>query len=85
MKIPTEYPLKGTPGRKRKKRVWNLIQREGAWCCVCGQDNPKKLTIDHLYPKKLGGGNQQENLQFLCKRCHSVKNGAKRVKPWFWG
>lgn len=46
-------------------------QRDGWRCVACQADD--RLTIDHIVPKCLGGGNNYENLQTLCEPC----NGAK--------
>ena len=33
--------------------------------------------VDHVVPKHLGGSNRRENLQSLCKPCHSRKTRVK--------
>ena len=32
------------------------------------------LTIDHVFPKSKGGGNEEENLQTLCHDCNRLKS-----------
>jgi 5-methylcytosine-specific restriction endonuclease McrA len=43
-------------------------------CVQCGSTDG--ISIDHIRPISCGGGNDLENLQFLCRRCNS-KKGAK--------
>lgn len=31
------------------------------------------LSIDHIYPKSKGGGNERENLRILCTTCNTKK------------
>lgn len=58
-----------TPSRK------NIFSRDKWTCQYCGfkSKDPKKLTIDHVYPKCLGGGWQWTNLTTACSSCNSKK------------
>lgn len=47
-------------------------QRDGFACVRCGARN--KLTIDHIKPRREGGGNELENLRTLCRPCHQQLN-----------
>jgi len=40
-------------------------------CIRCGVE--KNLSIDHIVPRTKGGGNDDENLQVLCKKCNASK------------
>ncbi|MBO2009198.1 HNH endonuclease [Hymenobacter negativus] len=40
-------------------------------CANCG--SRRQLTVDHIIPRVLGGGNHRANLQCLCKRCNKAK------------
>lgn len=40
-------------------------------CVYC--DSSNDLTVDHIKPRKLGGTNDLDNLQCLCKTCNSSK------------
>ena len=55
--------------------------RDGYTCQYCGT-NAKELTIDHVVPKRLGGGATWENLVCCCRRCNT-KKGDKlaRLSP----
>lgn len=50
-------------------------------CCYCGSISDP-LTLDHLYPRKLGGIDISDNLVFCCKKCNSSKN-SKDVIEWY--
>lgn len=46
----------------------------GYRCAHCGSD--QNLSLDHIRPVSLGGSDDPENLQTLCRSCNSRK-GAK--------
>lgn len=68
-----------------KKLRWKILQRDNYRCQNCGftkhYDSMKVLStsdlsylhIDHIDPKVLGGGNEEENLQTLCSTCNLYK------------
>ncbi len=54
-------------------------------CCYCG--STEKLSLDHLVPRHLEGGDGADNLVWACRKCNSSKGGedllawcAKREK-----
>ncbi len=51
----------------------------GQVCNYCG--STEKLAIDHIFPQKLGGKDNAENLIFACRRCNSSK-GKKDLMEW---
>lgn len=51
-----------------KRRV---KQRDGFKCVKCGSKD--MLEVDHIVPDAEGGSNAMNNLQTLCKDCHSIK------------
>ena len=51
-----------------------VLYRDGGACVKC--KSAESLTMDHIIPVKLGGSDDIENLQTLCKPCNSSK-GAK--------
>ncbi len=50
----------------------SIFARDEWECQYCGQTG-KDLTIDHIVPKRLGGGASWENLVACCRRCNSRK------------
>jgi hypothetical protein len=51
----------------------------GQVCNYCGSS--EKLALDHIFPQKLGGKDNAENLIFACKACNSSK-GKKDLIEW---
>lgn len=51
-----------------------ILARDELRCQRCGAE--EGLTVDHIYPRSKGGGNEPENLQTLCQSCNS-KKGAR--------
>ncbi|MCL2687593.1 MAG: HNH endonuclease [Methanobrevibacter sp.] len=57
------------PVPKLTKR--DVFERDNYTCLACG--NTKNLTIDHIKPRVMGGTNDINNLQILCKHCNLAK------------
>ncbi|MFZ4796894.1 MAG: HNH endonuclease [Bacteroidia bacterium] len=51
----------------------------GQICNYCGSN--VKLALDHIFPQKLGGKDEAENLIYSCKTCNSSK-GKKDLIEW---
>lgn len=51
-----------------------VYNRDGRRCLYCGTG--ESLSLDHIHPYSLGGSDEPENLQTLCRPCNSRK-GAK--------
>ena len=51
----------------------------GQICNYCG--SAAKLALDHIFPQKLGGKDDAENLIFACRTCNSSK-GTKDLMEW---
>ena len=51
-----------------------VYSRDGHACVVCGAT--EDLTLDHIYPWSLGGADEPDNLQTLCRPCNARK-GAR--------
>jgi len=56
----------------------NVFARDGYRCQYCGVDG-RDLTIDHVHPRRLGGGASWENLVACCRRCNARK-GDKELR-----
>lgn len=50
----------------------NIIRRDSNRCQYCGK-NSQPMTVDHIIPKSLGGGDSWENLICACLRCNAKK------------
>lgn len=50
-----------------------IYSRDGQ-CLNCGTKD--SLTIDHILPRALGGGDNRENLQTLCRDCNLEKSAT---------
>lgn len=61
------------------KRGWSKARhrqlRDVPWCEGCGDP---AVEVDHVVPRSRGGGNDPENLQSLCRRCHNAKSLRER-------
>lgn len=61
------------PDEEVKRQV---KQRDGRRCLCCGASRP--LQVDHIKPRYLGGTNDSDNLQTLCRSCNQDK-GIKSI------
>jgi len=65
----------------RPEKRARIYKRDNHSCMYCGDsiyDTPDMvLTLDHVVPKELGGGNEHTNLVTACKSC----NCSKQDKP----
>jgi 5-methylcytosine-specific restriction endonuclease McrA len=52
----------------RRERIF---ERDGHCCVHCGSS--ELLQIDHIHPRSKGGGDEDSNLQTLCRACNSSK------------
>lgn len=53
--------------------------KTGQICNYCGSN--EKLSLDHIFPLKVGGKDDAENLIFACRTCNSSK-GKKDLMEW---
>ncbi len=51
-----------------------ILRRDHYTCQYCGQRGGI-LTLDHIYPKHLGGPHRWDNLVTACSTCNHIKGG----------
>ena len=74
-----KIPIRKTIPKKVRKEILESFNYQ---CAHCG--SRENLTIDHILPVSLYGGNEKENLQVLCRSCNSKKgnaNGGEQIHP----
>lgn len=59
-----------TLSSSRNKDIYLLITDKSK-CRSCG--SKENLTVNHIVPKCIGGGDEKENLEVLCNSCNSVE------------
>jgi 5-methylcytosine-specific restriction endonuclease McrA len=66
------------PSSKQNRETWKkrvVKERDEYRCNYCGAElPPRKLTIDHIYPKSKGGGNTYANTTAACTTCNGLKS-----------
>lgn len=71
--IIMKYYIK-TPRRKFFPTRKNILARDNFECMYCGIEvSGKQATIDHVKPRKQGGGNSWTNLVCACVDCNRYK------------
>lgn len=65
-------PRRSTVSRRLR---FEILRRDGHTCRYCGASAPDvPLTVDHVIPIALGGGNEPANLVTACDECNSGKS-----------
>lgn len=55
-----------------------VIFRDGCKCMMCGKSKKgTKLEVHHIKPRRLHGGDTQDNLITLCSKCHQKTEGKE--------
>ena len=53
---------------------YEVLKLAGGRCELCGVSHEEvPLDVDHILPRSLGGSNDTDNLQALCRTCNSQK------------
>ncbi len=74
---PWQRPSRHTlerPGDWKRRRA-KVMRRDGGLCVRCGRQGSH---VDHIIPVARGGSWGMENLQTLCRECHSFKTKQDR-------
>lgn len=61
-----------TPNYKRRSRLYYMARQQSCPSCgkrLCFQET----TLDHIYPKSLGGPESYTNYQIMCGPCNNMK------------
>lgn len=62
--------LDAVPGSLR----YEILKEAGGRCELCGvSSRDKQIDVDHIVPRAKGGGNEESNLQALCRTCNAQK------------
>jgi 5-methylcytosine-specific restriction protein A len=63
------------------RRVRAAVLREEPLCRECAREGRTTAAreIDHIIPRSKGGTEDRDNLQGLCKPCHSAKTMRESV------
>lgn len=61
---------------------FEILRRDGMTCRYCGGKAPDvSLTVDHVVPQTLGGGDDPSNLVTACSECNSGKASVAPDSP----
>jgi HNH endonuclease len=61
---------------------FEILRRDGHACRYCGRQAPDvKLTVDHVIPVTLGGGDDPRNLVTACTECNAGKSSIAPDQP----
>ena len=66
------YQIKRKYTREYKVSRLGIYNRDNHTCQYCGVKN-NELTLDHVYPRHLGGSHTWDNLVTCCKKCNNTK------------
>lgn len=91
--LPENFQNKYSEVISNKLYLYNILSFEklmyaltyeiyGDHCYLCGKSlNKKTLTIDHLFPRAIGGISITNNMRPCCSKCNSLK-GSKTERQF---
>jgi hypothetical protein len=66
------FPFSYYGGKKMRQIVRErILNKCNNKCVKCGSD--EKLEVDHIIPLSIGGREDEDNMQILCKKCNRKK------------
>ncbi len=69
--------LAGHRIKPMREKMW--LKQKG-YCAACAEAfKMQAMELDHITPLHLGGGDDEVNLQMLCKPCHAAKTGLENT------
>lgn len=72
LNVVKSTPIRRIEGRRRQVIRNRILERDEYTCQKCGIVS-LHLEVDHIIPLHLGGADNDENRQALCKKCHRKK------------
>jgi len=69
--------------KSKRNKKQKLIAVYGSCCWWCAKQLTEgEMTIEHLYPKSLGGSNSWENIRLACKPCNASRGNSLFPPSW---
>lgn len=70
-------------GAYRRQVCEQVYRAKGRQCAECRRQGAQRpaTTVDHVIARALGGGDEQRNLEPLCRR-HNSEKGARTRLPY---
>lgn len=63
-----------------KKRRFEVFVRDAWKCRFCKRERAiDELTVHHVHPQCMGGGDEHDNLLTLCVDCHRELHKVQKV------
>jgi hypothetical protein len=74
---PLDRSLIATDRRAWSKLRARIIARDQGRCQLCGANGASE--VDHIIERRLGGGDEPQNLRLLCTNCHARRRRLPRM------
>lgn len=78
------YPLPCVYSMSEETPVWARMKRQNTrYCEYCGVFMTRsKRTIDHKFPKQMGGEYTKDNIAICCRSCNQLKGGEIQAETF---
>jgi 5-methylcytosine-specific restriction endonuclease McrA len=71
----------GIDERLTREDLEAVLMAQGHTCILCGdpfgEQESKRMNLDHIEPLHAGGKNHKDNVRFVCETCHDRKNSGE--------